>query len=66
VRVQFCGEHEGAWILRRQDAGLAARRGTAVKNVFAVADQQRDQLRAFILDDQPALAIGLRLRDITT
>ena len=60
VRMQFRRENFGVRIAPGEQRSLAAGRGATIKDPFSTTDQQRDQLRSFILNGDAAFLISAR------
>ncbi|SRR5579864_7165234 len=69
VRMKFYGRDRGSGVAVGEGERLTARSGTAVENAASLfenarADERRDELRGFVLDDDLAVAEGLGFRDV--
>src|SRR6185437_14658252 len=63
--VEFHGHNRRLRVLLGDDASLASRRRATIQNALATTQQQRDQLRTFILNHQPPLAKSSGARDVS-
>src|SRR5262249_16119625 len=56
ARVKIHGHDSCFWVLLGNDARLTAWCSTAIQNILARTDKQRDELRGFVLNDKFAIA----------